>query len=508
MKHVVALWCLLACFAATAQNAGTERFGLEAGDRAVGFQWLDEKDNSRLVTGENGSSYARPVRIHLWYPASRAGAPLRFRRYAELASADVWPKEIVGDLRDALAFTHGALARSLDPQSLDSLLERPVLASENARPLRGPFPLILLDAGIYYESPIAFSALAEYLAGRGFVVATTPLVGATSPFVLIETADIEAQVRDLEFVLERVRRFAFVSPKQLGVLGFDQGGMVGVVLTMRNRDVDAFVSLDSRILYPHSSGLPASSPGYDPLALRVPWLHVTETQRAAPPRSSDAPSLFERAIHANRYLMTIDGIGHDDFTTYALIPNRRAMPAYWPASTPQSAALYALVAEHVRTFFSAYLRDDSDARSSLASNVAKPAGFELEHRAPTAPTITYDALIKALVAGKGQEAIRELRAVAAVDPRHALLQEERLWRIQLSLGASWGLWKEALPLIEYTAELYPESRRALGTLADAYLRVEHYADARATLTKYLVRYPDDKVAAQMLDQATKEQGAK
>ena len=36
------------------------------------------------------------------------------------------------------------------------------------------------------------------------------------------------------------------------------------------RDVDAFVSLDSSIQYPHVSGLPRSSPHYDALALRVP----------------------------------------------------------------------------------------------------------------------------------------------------------------------------------------------------------------------------------------------
>ncbi len=332
MKKTVALWWLFACVAAHGQGTtATDRLGLEAGSVAVGFQWLDETDGSRLVTNDKGDAFPRPIRIHLWYPASRAGNPMLFGRYAELASKDVWPKQLVGEMRDALTFSHGALARSLDPPSLQALLQRPVLATENARPLRGPFPLIVIGAGIYYESPLAYSALAEFLAGHGFVVATTPLVGTTSPLVKVEADDLETQARDLEFVIQRVRRFQFASPERLGVLGFDMGGMAGVILAMRNRDVDAFASLDSGILFRHPSGLPASSPSYDPLALRVPWLHVTETQRAAPPPGSDEPSLFERAVHANRYLMTIDGIGHEDFTSYALVPNRRAMPAYWPA---------------------------------------------------------------------------------------------------------------------------------------------------------------------------------
>jgi dienelactone hydrolase len=509
MKKTVALLWLFASLAAHGQDpAAAGRLGLAAGDHAVGFQWLDETDGSRLVTNEKGDAFPRPIRIHLWYPANRATNPILFRRYAELASDDIWPKQLVGNMRDALTFSHGAVARSLDQQSLQALLHRPVLANENAKPLRGPFPLILVGPGIYYESPLAFFALAEYLAGHGFVVATAPLVGTTSPFVKVEADDLETQVRDLELVLQRVRRFEFVSPERVGVLGFDMGGMAGVILAMRDRDVDAFVSMDAGILYRHPSGLPASSPSYDALALRVPWLHITETQRATPPPGSDATSLFERAVHANRYLMTIEGIGHEDFTSYALIPNRRAMPAYWPAATQENAARHKLVAEHVLTFFAAYLRDDAESKASLARDLSKPAGFELDHREATPPTITYDALVETLAAGKGEKAVRELRAVAAVDPHHALLQEERLWRIQLSLGASWGLEKEALPLIEYTAELYPESRRALGTLAGAYFRLDDLPHAQAVLGRYLERYPDDKGAQAMLEQVRTRAGSR
>jgi outer membrane protein assembly factor BamD (BamD/ComL family) len=90
-----------------------------------------------------------------------------------------------------------------------------------------------------------------------------------------------------------------------------------------------------------------------------------------------------------------------------------------------------------------------------------------------------------------------------VDPRHALLQEEGLWRLQLSLTASWGLVKEALPLIEYTAELYPTSRRALATLAEAYTRAEDDPKALVTLTRYLVRYPDDRGAQEMMETVRK-----
>jgi S-formylglutathione hydrolase FrmB len=56
------------------------------------------------------------------------------------------------------------------------------------------------------------------------------------------------------------------------VFGFDMGGMAGLILAMRNADVDAFVS-HAGILYPHPSGIPVASPHYDTLTLRAPWLH-------------------------------------------------------------------------------------------------------------------------------------------------------------------------------------------------------------------------------------------
>ena len=165
---------------ALAQVDSASTFGLEPGEHAVGFRLLEDDDRSRAVTGgSRGAVHPRPIRTYLWYPAqaSRRSQPLRFGRYAALADEDVWPSEIAGELRERLKYANGPLARSLPAPSFAALLERPMRAVENAEPLAGPFPLIVIGLGLYYESPITFAATAEYLAGRGFVVATAPLVG-------------------------------------------------------------------------------------------------------------------------------------------------------------------------------------------------------------------------------------------------------------------------------------------------------------------------------------------
>ena len=47
-----------------------------------------------------------------------------------------------------------ALARSLDPERFEALLQRPVVAIEKAEALEGPFPLVVIGQGLYYESPV------------------------------------------------------------------------------------------------------------------------------------------------------------------------------------------------------------------------------------------------------------------------------------------------------------------------------------------------------------------
>ena len=149
----------------------------------------------------------------------------------------------------------------------------------------------------------------------------------------MDVRDLETQVRDLEFVIVRARLLPFVSPDKLGVFGFDMGGMAGLILTMRNADVDAFASVSSGILYENPNTIPSSSPHYDPLALRVPWLHSVPVYWLQP-TESQADSLFETARHADRYLLLTKGLGHVDYTSYALIPGRSAMSGYWEKSKP------------------------------------------------------------------------------------------------------------------------------------------------------------------------------
>ncbi len=466
---------------------------LEAGEHAVGFRLLQERDTTRVVPGP--TDQARPVRIYVWYPAAASPGvpPMRFGRYAALAEDDVWPIEIIGPLRERLSYSRHVLARSLGPDGFEALAQQPVRAFENAEPLPGPFPLIVIGQGLNYESPIAFAALSEYLAGRGFVVATSPLVGTDTSFLKLDVEDLESQVRDLEFVIARMREFPHVGPEKLGVMGFDVGGMAGLILTMRNPGVDAFASLQSGILFPHPTGLPAASPDYDPLKLRIPWLHASA--RGTPPPVVQAASLFESAVHSERYHLQIDDLKHVDSTSYALVEGRNAILGFWSAWELGGVEHHKILSRFASEFFMAFLMDSPESLAFLSGAsqqaMAEPGPFAIEHRSATPPPITYAQFVDALLTGDAASAIARVRDLRGIEPPHILLKDSCQYRLAYSLLYRWGLSDEALQVSKLNVELNPSSTLAAQGLSMSYVDRGDYAAAIDVYRRLLEMNPDD-----------------
>jgi tetratricopeptide (TPR) repeat protein len=235
--------------------------------------------------------------------------------------------------------------------------------------------------------------------------------------------------------------------------------------------------------------LPRSSPHYDPLALRVPWLHIEPTRN-----QPEGPSLFDQAAHSDRYWLRVGAFGHADFTSYALVEGRGEVAGYWAAVTPDRVATHRIAVDYVRHFFAAYLNASDVGLALLDQALRGPlpdAGMTLDHRAPTSAPIGYDELVRKIIEGGADEAVAELRSLAATAPAHPMLTEFNLWRLCVSLLETWGLAEQTLPLAKLMLELYPSSVNGKVQLAEAEIMLKNYPAAISAYEQLQTQFPSE-----------------
>jgi pimeloyl-ACP methyl ester carboxylesterase len=333
-------------------------------------------------------------------------------------------------------------------------------------------------------------------------VATVPLVGTHSPLVNLDAIDLETQVRDLEFAIARVRKLPFVDPGELGVLGYDMGGMAGVVLTMRNPDVDAFASIDAGILFGHPAGIPEASPHHDPSLLRAPWFHATQRGLGTEPPGFQGVGLFDAAVHSDRYLLLTDGMGHADYNSYALIDDRDPVIAYWGPRRGGERERYEAVVGYLVGFFDAYLRRDLGARLLLVRDpeeIAPGLGFTLERRAATPSRPTYSDFLNSLLKGKTDQAKRIAGDLCDREPDHPLLRGPVINRLGYHLLSSWELYDEAIAVFELNVEWEPETPNVYDSLGEAHMLAGNRELAIANFEKVLELDPGNERAIRILE---------
>jgi pimeloyl-ACP methyl ester carboxylesterase len=501
----------LIVFGTTVGSGAATASRLEPGPFAVGFRLIETEDRSRAVQVDStsGGAVPRPLRIHLWYPATveEGAVAMSSGRYAELADEDIWPAAMLGPARQRMACRRRPLARSLGDEGYQALLRQPVAAHEGAPPAVGSPPLVVLGQGLYYESPISHAALAEHLASHGLVVASCPLVGSHSPLVTLDVIDLETQVRDLEFVIATVRQLGLASSERLGAFGFDMGAMAALVLAMRNPDVDALATTDGAILHGRLP-IPAAAAHHDPRQLRVPWLHATQRAFGTRPEGHQGLDLFADAVFAERYLVLADEMGHWDFTSFALIPQRAPVMGYWPPARPAEGERYAVVVDYVRSLFSAYLMDDEAARKRLAAipdKTARELGFTVEHRPASPSPPTYSDFLNALVSADLERAERVAASLKDLDSEGSLLDEARLNRLGYHLLAGWQLADAAVLVFRLNSELYPQSANVWDSFGEGLLASGDGEAAAACFRKVLELDPGNQRAEQLLEQIEKAQ---
>lgn len=486
----------------------------ESGPYLPGFRLIDERDFSRFYpSGKDDEMKARPVRVYLWYPAKHTTqTPMRFEEYIRIASLDFTPgrSERPAELTEKSLPVQ--LSKGLNSEELKMILGKKTAAVRDAAYAEGTFPLLVFGQGLYYESPISHLVLCEFLASHGYVVATCPLLGTHYRLVNINVEDLETEVRDLEFVIGIIQELPHIKTDSLGIIGYDLGGMAGLILSMRNPTVDAFLSLDTSILFGHFSGLPGSHPHYREENFTIPWMHMTQARIIKDFRDERGlSSLMDRKLYSDSYLVQVKTNNHGEFSSYALFGIRSALAGYWGQWESNPQKRYSAICRNTLAFFNAYLRQDKAALTQLRKTAKMGAGpdaekelFTMEYKQGRTAPPSMAKLVHLIIDKGMSQAMPVIEEAKRAFPDTVLIEENVLNWLGYHFLYWWGREEEALEVFKLNVSLFPESANTYDSLGEAYLVRGDTDSAVRCYKKSLELNPENTNAKQRLNQLLKK----
>ena len=373
----IAIACWLMLTGALAQSA--DRIDLQwpgapeltaFGDHAVGVRTLavvdrDRIDIVRTRRGAEAPRYDRPLTLEVWYPAALPeGASLG--GIYEVPTRD-----------GAIARRKGRAVRDAEP-AVD----------------RGPYPLVVMSHG-YPGNRFQLAHFGENLASKGYVVVSIDHTDSTYADRGVFASTLYNRPLDQLFVVDEMdRRSAasegfssgLIDASRTGIIGYSMGayGVLNVIgagfteastrslfappnglLAERQVGDERFeASLDPRIRAAVAIapwGMPAGFWDAAGLAgIETPVLFMAGSQDDVSGYEHGTRAIFEGAVHAERYLLTFEGAGHD---AAAPIPEPRVTRGAGNAASDAEALRETVrmnnVAQHfVTAFFDLHLEGD------------------------------------------------------------------------------------------------------------------------------------------------------
>jgi dienelactone hydrolase len=431
---------------------------------------------------------------------------MRYREYAELTS-------LPGELprRDSAG---RAAAESDFMQSFgtaDSVRARRELntvvnAVRDAAHARGSFPIVVYGpsfGALSFENNV----LCEYLASHGYIVVASPSWGPTGAMTT-DMEGIEAQARDMEFLMAYGRTLPGADAAHVAVMGYSWGGISNVLVAMRNSSVTALVALDGSIAYWYQRAL-MGGPGVSPDRLVIPALFLKRQdipwtpERRAQYGADTTFTFFDSLRYSDAYLVTLRTIRHQNFgALFNKLPGSSSSTDGFNADSAAASVGYERVARFTLAFLDSYMKsvrtiDPLLARSPEENGI--PAGeVTIVRRVALHPHRTVSDFVRTVGMEGLASAPDALTRIRAHDPTYVLAESD-VNALAYRLFHS-GHQTEAMGLCRLNVAMYPKSVAAYYSLAETYFVLNKRALALDTFERVVALDPSNAGALARLKQ--------
>lgn len=447
---------------------------LEPGPYAVGFRSVNQYDYSRSykleydlegnpATGEQ----ARPIQTSVWYPArsERRARTMRFAEYAYLLANEENFVELTEAARSEaikqLQVTYGT-----PPDRLSRELGAATNAIKNAAPAAGAFPVLVYAPGFNGPS-FENSVLCEYLASQGYIVVASPCLGINSRRTTTNMAGIEAQTRDIEFLISFAHTLPHADLDRLAVIGFSMGGISNVYATMRDDRIKALVGLDGAIRFQDAYNMIKQAPHFDVGKVNVPFFYMS----SKPYTAQDSEFPFYKALrYSDAYYLTFNKLVHLNFASAVLKLSERESDE---ASQEEINQSYELVCRYTLAFLNAYLKGDEKSLGHLRQEpeATRPPASVLSAQSKAAfrpsPVVGEFAHFLRSNAVTLEDADKEYEKIKQNNPDYTLAEAEvNSWGYELLRRKK---VREAVGVFKLNVRMHPQSAGVYDSLAEAYM---------------------------------------
>lgn len=507
-KHLIASF-VAACALLTVAHAQIKplfHFTEKPGPHPVGLKVVAQYDSSRTyrsLTDDLGKPYqgerARPLQTLIWYPAEKSSArPMTVADYGNLMASEISFDKPKLD-HDAQDWIKG----------MTPTLAMPLWAVRDAAPESGRFPVV-----IYAPSFSAMSwenaDLCEYLASHGYVVIASPDMGATARNMTGDLAGIDAQTRDITFLIGYAQTLPDTDMSKIAVAGFSWGGISNLFAAARDNRVDALVALDGSMRY--FPGLVKQAGDVHPEQMTIPLLFFTQGGMSMEDQArylnnksnNEGPSVLNAWTHGDLITVRMLGLVHQEFSSMYQRNEEvwKEFPDAHNADYGREDGIpgYAWVARYTVHFLDAYLKHDAEALAYLKKTPAEngvPAHFmAVNYRAAKG----LPASMEAFRAELGRQGFDHASALYA-----AMQKDAPDFKLDKTALTEWGdrlitdnALPEAISLLKFEVQIYPDTSSGHATLAEAYAKSGQKQLAIENFKKALEIDPKDDDARQKL----------
>lgn len=254
-------------------------------------------------------------------------------------------------------------------------------ARRDAVPAKGRYPVVIYapsDSSIAWEN----ADLCEYLASHGYVVIASPSIGAGTRDMTDDVDGINAQARDISFLITFASSLAYADSSNLAVASWSWGGISSLFAAARDPRIKALAEMDGSMRY--FPGLTAQAGDVDPGKMHIPllfltsafpnWLEDVERDTDNPPATRVGPSPLNLWTHGDLYTVNMLGMSHGEFSSMfqrRKTPERFAEDQIADYGRDDANTGHAWSARYVLAFLDAYLRHDRAAQAFLKATPAE-----------------------------------------------------------------------------------------------------------------------------------------